>query len=62
MKLTDDEKAMLDGEHGLTVQKAMELQVRYGTALGAERQAASSHSPPTSLLDAIAVATPVPME
>ncbi|MBE6032423.1 MAG: aconitase X catalytic domain-containing protein [Firmicutes bacterium] len=37
MKLTDDEKAMLDGEHGLTVQKAMELQVRYGTALGAER-------------------------
>ncbi len=37
MRLTDDEKAMLDGAEGIAVQKAMELLVRYGTALGAER-------------------------
>jgi hypothetical protein len=37
MKLTDDEKAMLDGKEGLAVQKAMEMLVRYGEALGAER-------------------------
>jgi predicted aconitase len=37
MKLTDDEKAMLDGEEGKTVQKAMDFLVRYGEALGAER-------------------------
>ncbi|MCL6592520.1 MAG: aconitase X catalytic domain-containing protein [Alicyclobacillus sp.] len=37
MKLTDDEKAMLDGQHGLAKQRAMELLVRYGEALGAER-------------------------
>lgn len=37
MKLTDEEKAMLDGKEGVAVQKAMELLVRYGEALGAER-------------------------
>ena len=37
MILTDDEKAMLQGDEGKAVQKAMELLVRYGTALGAER-------------------------
>lgn len=37
MKLTDDEKAMLDGKEGPARQKAMELLVRYGDALGAER-------------------------
>ncbi|MBE6032425.1 MAG: DUF521 domain-containing protein [Clostridiales bacterium] len=37
MRLTDQEKAMLDGQEGLAVQKAMEMLVRYGTALGAER-------------------------
>jgi predicted aconitase len=37
LRLTDGEKAMLDGAHGLARQKAMELLVRYGEALGAER-------------------------
>jgi len=37
MKLTDTEKMMLDGQEGLAVQKAMQLLVRYGDALGAER-------------------------
>ncbi len=37
MKLTDDEKAMLDGSRGPARQKAMELLVRYAEALGAER-------------------------
>ena len=37
MKLTDDEKAMLDGKEGVARQKAMELLIRYGEALGAER-------------------------
>ncbi len=37
MKLTADEKAMLDGSRGKAHQKAMELLVRYGEALGAER-------------------------
>ena len=37
MKLTDDEKAMLDGKEGPARQKAMELLVKYGEALGAER-------------------------
>jgi predicted aconitase len=37
MKLTSDEKSMLDGDQGLAKQKAMELLVRYGEALGAER-------------------------
>ena len=36
MRLRDDEKAMLDGREGLATQKAMELLVRYGEALGAE--------------------------
>jgi len=35
--LTDDEKYMLDGHEGKAVQKAMELLVKYGDALGAER-------------------------
>jgi len=37
MMLTDHEKSMLDGERGRARQKAMELLVRYGEALGAER-------------------------
>ncbi|MDX3905466.1 MAG: aconitase X catalytic domain-containing protein [Pigmentiphaga sp.] len=37
MKLSDYEKAMLDGAHGPAKQKAMDLLVRYGNALGAER-------------------------
>ena len=37
MKLTDDEKSMLDGNEGKAVEKAMELLVNYGEALGAER-------------------------
>ena len=36
MKLTDEEKAMLDGREGKARQKAMELLVRYGEALGCE--------------------------
>lgn len=37
LKLTDDEKAMLDGVAGKAPQKAMELLVRYAEALGCER-------------------------
>ena len=37
MKLTDDERAMYDGRDGPAVARAMDLLVRYGTALGAER-------------------------
>ena len=37
MKLTDAEKAMLDGSLGKARQKAMELLVRYAEALGAQR-------------------------
>ncbi|WP_102348836.1 aconitase X [Bacillus sp. Marseille-P3661] len=37
MILTDEEKAMLDGKEGRAVQKAMDLLVRYGEALGAEK-------------------------
>jgi predicted aconitase len=37
VRLTDSEKAMLDGADGAAKQKAMELLVRYANALGAER-------------------------
>jgi predicted aconitase len=37
MRLTDEEKRMLDGGEGPAVQKAMDLLVRYGEALGAEK-------------------------
>ena len=37
MLLTDAEKAMLDGADGAAKQKAMDLLVRYGEALGADR-------------------------
>lgn len=37
MKLADDEKAMLDGVEGDAVAAAMDLLVRYGEGLGAER-------------------------
>lgn len=37
MKLTPDEQAMLDGRDGPAVQRAMDLLMRYGEALGAER-------------------------
>src|ERR1700761_1182114 len=37
MRLTDSEQAMLDGRQGQAKQKAMDLLVRYGEALGAER-------------------------
>ena len=43
MKLTDPEKAMLDGEAGPAKQRAMDLLVRYGEALGAERLVAVSN-------------------
>ena len=36
MRLSDEEKAMRDGEHGLAVAKAMDLLIRYGEALGAD--------------------------
>jgi len=37
MRLNDDEQAMLDGRDGEAVHLAMDLLVRYGDALGAER-------------------------
>ncbi|WP_042259887.1 aconitase X [Paraburkholderia heleia] len=37
MRLNDDERAMLDGRDGEAVHAAMDLLVRYGEALGAER-------------------------
>lgn len=37
MRLTDHEKAMLDGQHGAAKARAMDLLMRYGEALGAER-------------------------
>lgn len=37
MKLTDDERSMLAGDRGDAVQAAMDLLVRYGEVLGAER-------------------------
>jgi predicted aconitase len=37
VKLTYDEKAMLEGREGLAKQKAMELLIQYGEALGAEK-------------------------
>ncbi|MBB5419491.1 DUF521 domain-containing protein [Paraburkholderia sp. CNPSo 3155] len=37
MQLNDDERAMLDGRDGPAVQRAMDLLVRYGEALGAPR-------------------------
>ncbi len=37
MRLTDDEKRMLDGSQGEAVQAAMDLLVRYGEVLDAER-------------------------
>ena len=37
MRLTDHEKAMLDGSHGAAKARAMDLLLRYGEALGAER-------------------------
>ena len=43
MNLTDAEKAMLDGREGRAKAKAMELLVRYGEALGAERLVETSN-------------------
>ncbi|UJQ94648.1 aconitase X catalytic domain-containing protein [Mariluticola halotolerans] len=37
MQLTDFEKSMLEGDHGRAKARAMDLLVRYGEALGAER-------------------------
>lgn len=37
MRLTDEEQALLDGRDGPAVQAAMDLLLRYGRALGAER-------------------------
>ena len=37
MQLTDTERAMLDGSQGKAKQKAMDLLIRYGEALGAAR-------------------------
>lgn len=36
MRLTDEEKAMRDGKHGIAVAKAMDLLIRYGEAVEAE--------------------------
>ncbi|WP_371379263.1 aconitase X [Sporomusa aerivorans] len=43
MKLTDAEKAMLAGDAGKVRQKAMELLVRYGEAVGAEKLVATNN-------------------
>jgi hypothetical protein len=43
MELTDDEKAMLDGSEGKVRQKAMELLVRYGEAVRAEKLIAANN-------------------
>ena len=43
MKLTDQEQAMLEGKEGRAKQKAMDLLVRYGEALGAERRVATNN-------------------
>jgi predicted aconitase len=43
MKLTSGEQFMLDGKDGKAKQKAMELLVRYGEALGAERLVATDN-------------------
>lgn len=43
MKLTASEQAMLDGAHGPARRKAMDLLVRYGEALGAERLVATDN-------------------
>jgi predicted aconitase len=37
MRLTSEERAMADGRDGAAVARAMDLLVRYGEALGAER-------------------------
>jgi len=37
MKLTDDDQALLNGKEGLSMQKAIELPVKYGEALRIER-------------------------
>jgi predicted aconitase len=36
--VNDDERAMMDGRDGPAVARAMDLLVRYGEALGAERR------------------------
>jgi predicted aconitase len=43
MRLTDGEKSVLDGQKGPAQQKAMELLVKYGEALGAERLVATNN-------------------
>src|SRR5947207_9514420 len=43
LDLTNDERALLDGRGGKAKQKAMELLVRYGEALGAERFVATTN-------------------
>ena len=43
MKLADDEQRMLQGEEGPAVQAAMDLLVRYGEVLGAERLVATDN-------------------
>lgn len=43
MKLTDREKRLLNGEKGIVPQKAMELLVKYGEALGAEEMVSVQH-------------------
>ena len=43
MRFSDDERAMLDGRDGPAVQRAMDLLMRYGRALGAERLVATNN-------------------
>ncbi|MBI5719327.1 MAG: aconitase X catalytic domain-containing protein [Burkholderiales bacterium] len=43
MQLTDEERAMADGRDGRAVARAMDLLLRYGRALGAERLVATNN-------------------
>lgn len=43
MRLTDEEKSMLDGDHGAAKARAMDLLKRYGEALGAEKLVATAN-------------------
>ena len=50
MRLTDHEKAMFDGEQGRAKARAMDLLVRYGEALGAERLVETNNVAPRAMI------------
>ena len=54
MHLTDEEQAMLDGQQGPAMQAAMDLLMRYGRALGAERLV-----PTNNVVASISATTPI---